>query len=144
MNYRDYLKSDAWQDLRTFVLETRGKRCEKCGSERDIDVHHIRYKKLVNVSSDDLRVLCRICHRDFHDLIPLRFKESEGFTDRIAEQQKAEKDRNLRRLAAAKNAKRLLTRVESPAAERRREERERRKQKLISDLKAGRGVRLYD
>lgn len=67
MNYREYLKSEDWINKR-YQKRLRQNRCAICASTENLDIHHLNYKNLVDVSMDDLRVLCRRCHFLAHDL----------------------------------------------------------------------------
>lgn len=64
--YREkYLKSEHWKLLRIKKLQLNP-RCEKCGSNKKIEPHHINYKNLYNVDIEDLMTLCRRCHIKIH------------------------------------------------------------------------------
>lgn len=63
--YRSYLESDHWQHLRLKKLK-RSRACWCCRSERKLEVHHIRYRQLYDVTVNDLRVLCAFCHDLYH------------------------------------------------------------------------------
>jgi hypothetical protein len=67
MTYDEYLRSDEWQQKRTAKLR-RCRRCAICGSVRNLDVHHLIYRHLFDVTLADLRVLCRRCHEVTHEL----------------------------------------------------------------------------
>jgi hypothetical protein len=41
-------------------------RCGRCGSKRDIEVHHTTYERLGKEWDSDLEVLCVNCHRGEH------------------------------------------------------------------------------
>jgi 5-methylcytosine-specific restriction endonuclease McrA len=56
-----YLKSDHWKKLRADKLGVNPC-CEKCGSTKRIEPHHLRYKNLYDVEITDLQTLCRKCH----------------------------------------------------------------------------------
>ena len=65
--YREfYLKSEHWINLRSSKLESTGRLCEKCGSKKQVQVHHLNYKKIFDVELTDLQVLCGPCHRTEH------------------------------------------------------------------------------
>ena len=75
--YRNgYLNSAHWFNLRRQKLASV-KHCEYpgCNSHKRLDVHHIRYKNLFDVSMDDLMVLCRKHHNAAH--------EKQIFTDSL-------------------------------------------------------------
>jgi hypothetical protein len=61
-----YLHSDHWRDLRATALELAKHRCKSCGCGGVLDVDHIRYRSIYNVTQDDLQVLCRRCHKAEH------------------------------------------------------------------------------
>jgi 5-methylcytosine-specific restriction endonuclease McrA len=77
-SYREYLRSDRWQELRRrFFAESSRvanmrKRlgtlcCEFCGvTGRPLDLHHRTYKRLGREKLTDLVLLCRDCHRTVH------------------------------------------------------------------------------
>lgn len=64
--YHDYLCSAAWQRKRQSALELAGYRCQDCGVDRELEVHHLTYDRLGNEVLSDLRVLCRPCHGERH------------------------------------------------------------------------------
>jgi hypothetical protein len=63
--YLEYLQSDHWRNLRKAALATWGDRCCNCSIPK-VDVHHLRYGNLYDVSTDDLMPLCRRCHDTVH------------------------------------------------------------------------------
>jgi 5-methylcytosine-specific restriction endonuclease McrA len=64
--HRAYLKSREWRARRRSALERAGGRCGECGSERNLHVHHLTYKRHGNELQRDLRVLCARCHGRRH------------------------------------------------------------------------------
>jgi len=69
--YRDvYLKSDDWKSLRKERILKSGCRCDICGTRTErLDAHHLKYRRLHNVSVCDLRAVCRRCHDAIHLLL---------------------------------------------------------------------------
>jgi hypothetical protein len=68
--YYDYLKSDQWQLKRKSMLWFAGNRCQICnvaGVRMTLDVHHRTYERIGHELPSDLFVLCRACHRTFHE-----------------------------------------------------------------------------
>lgn len=67
--YREtYLKSEHWQNLRLQKLVESDCLCLRCGKQsHHNDVHHLTYKKLYDVKTVDLVVLCRKCHDFVHE-----------------------------------------------------------------------------
>jgi hypothetical protein len=66
--YQEYLTHplSPWQNLRAQV-KARDKVCTACGQKSGImNVHHITYARIGNESLEDLRLLCRACHREEH------------------------------------------------------------------------------
>jgi hypothetical protein len=62
-----YLHSDHWSELRSARLFAAGFQCEKCQKTGTLDVHHLRYRSIFNVTVDDLQALCRSCHNAEHE-----------------------------------------------------------------------------
>ncbi|MHA1213097.1 MAG: HNH endonuclease [Candidatus Heimdallarchaeota archaeon] len=62
--YKEYIKSDEWKIKRAFALNRTGHRCEKCGSQYKLEVHHKTYDNLYKESPKDLEVLCAKCHTE--------------------------------------------------------------------------------
>ena len=68
-NYkRDYPDGINWAFWKNFVrprvIEAKGGKCEKCGATKNLDLHHLDYKKEVSINT--LLVLCRKCHIKEH------------------------------------------------------------------------------
>ncbi len=60
--YKRYLASEKWQELRRVkILEARG-RCQLCYSPNDLEVHHRTYDRKFHEDPSDLTVLCHNCH----------------------------------------------------------------------------------
>lgn len=66
MNYREYLQSEHWLNMRRGALERAGWRCQVCNNKTRLDVHHRTYERRGHELPDDLTVLCRSCHETFH------------------------------------------------------------------------------
>lgn len=67
-DYQRYLASEAWQEKRREALRIHGHKCQRCGSDFRLEVHHKSYESgwgNENVESD-LEVLCPSCHRQEH------------------------------------------------------------------------------
>ena len=62
---KKYLKSEHWKNLKAKKLKETPW-CEKCYSQKFLDVHHIGYKNLYDVTVNDLTTLCRRCHDELH------------------------------------------------------------------------------
>lgn len=67
--YLSYLQTDHWSSLKSEVFERWGRHCINCGSDRQVDGHHLRYRTpLESCTSDDVVPLCRACHERAHYL----------------------------------------------------------------------------
>lgn len=64
-NYERYLQSNEWKQLRNYVIERDGRRCNICGNYADLCVHHLWYPE--QDTPDNLVTLCRRCHSDIHN-----------------------------------------------------------------------------
>ena len=67
MELKDYIKSSEWRKKRIETFLIKWKKCMKCGSEKQIHVHHSTYNRLWNECIEtDLFPLCKRCHNFFH------------------------------------------------------------------------------
>jgi 5-methylcytosine-specific restriction endonuclease McrA len=60
--YADYLLSPQWQQRRRQIIRARGRRCQRCGSPRRLQLHHKTYLRLGHERDADLELLCPKCH----------------------------------------------------------------------------------
>jgi len=64
VQYRQYLKSAKWSNIRSDMLRYAKHQCQKCGAKNCIlQVHHIDYENLYDEMPEDLEVLCKSCHQ---------------------------------------------------------------------------------
>jgi 5-methylcytosine-specific restriction endonuclease McrA len=72
MPYTQYLKSDHWKAIRSIALEIAEHKCQLCGSDENLNVHHrsYKYKGDEHNHMSDVIVLCNHCHAKFHDKLP--------------------------------------------------------------------------
>lgn len=64
---RKHLESEPYEELRQEILRRDGWRCQSCGRQRDLQVHHIEARShLGNDSEQNLITLCANCHRSVH------------------------------------------------------------------------------
>lgn len=66
VDYNNYIKSDKWHWIREEKFKKAGYKCEICGAVKNLDVHHVTYKRLGREKMSDLAVLCRKCHKTLH------------------------------------------------------------------------------
>ena len=65
MNYSSYLQSEHWKVKRKEKLLINNK-CELCGIDTGLNIHHNSYKNLYNEPLEDLNTLCSSCHSICH------------------------------------------------------------------------------
>lgn len=63
---RCYLASAHWQRRSRRARRLAGYRCQRCGAERPLDVHHKSYRRLFWEFDRDLIAVCRRCHEKIH------------------------------------------------------------------------------
>ncbi len=66
--YKEYLLSDEWAAIRNDLYTVRGRNCERCGSDKNLQVHHKNYKNIFHEEPSDLEILCNGCHFKEHGL----------------------------------------------------------------------------
>lgn len=64
-SYEDFLKSDAWREVREKRIAIDGGECLICKSRENLQVHHISYNDLLDLNN--LRTVCKRCHDDIHN-----------------------------------------------------------------------------
>lgn len=64
--YQEYLKSNHWKETREKALKRSGYKCQVCGYDKNLQVHHNTYKNIGHEDPTDLVVLCWKCHKTFH------------------------------------------------------------------------------
>ena len=62
-----YLQSPQWHLLKTKRLIIANYKCESCGSNSQLQCHHINYSMLTKEPIEHLRILCKECHQRQHD-----------------------------------------------------------------------------
>lgn len=67
IDYNEYIRSDAWIRKRDQRLAIDNYQCKKCGTAKNLIVHHITYKNLGHEDMDDLVTLCWNCHNSVHE-----------------------------------------------------------------------------
>lgn len=64
--YREYLQSKRWQQVRLTAFSFYGRICARCPATTDLQVHHRHYETLFHEGVGDLLILCRRCHLKQH------------------------------------------------------------------------------
>lgn len=63
--YHLYIESDRWK-MRRNLFKMKHPKCQKCRSSDHLHVHHATYERIGNELDDDLRTLCKDCHKELH------------------------------------------------------------------------------
>lgn len=64
-----YLTQNERQKLKLMLLAERGNKCEACGNEKHLELHHIKpivERPDLAKSTDNIMLLCNECHKDIH------------------------------------------------------------------------------
>ena len=72
MKYYDFLRTPYWDGVRNYKLRKEKYRCQLCGKNGTLNVHHKTYENhgmehVKSIAFNDLIVLCKDCHGKFHD-----------------------------------------------------------------------------
>lgn len=65
--YREYLRSETWENKRQQRLKMDGLQCQICGTGKNLHVHHITYEHFGAEPMQDLITVCDNCHRKIHE-----------------------------------------------------------------------------
>lgn len=84
LEYSDFLKTVYWRCISNYLRREAGKKCVKCGSNKNLCVHHKTYVHhgKEHLFLEDLEVLCGDCHANEH----LQQKENKEFNVRQLEE----------------------------------------------------------
>ena len=69
INYKEYIKSPQWKAKAKKLKEKYDNRCQLCdakGNGKTLHAHHRNYSTL-GFEENDVIVLCKKCHADFHN-----------------------------------------------------------------------------
>ena len=81
--YNKQLKNKEWASKRLEILERDNYKCIRCGTDDNLEIHHLSYIKGRNAweySSGDLITLCHRCHTETHKKNDRDLKEEFCFT----------------------------------------------------------------
>lgn len=68
--YHAYIRSPAWERVRQAKFAQVGRRCQNCGGDERLEVHHMTYDRFQKERLEDLQVLCHLCHAHEHGRAP--------------------------------------------------------------------------
>lgn len=66
--YKEYLQSEDWRQIRVTRLRADNFTCQKCGSKQNLQVHHLTYERVGCECIKDLITLCKDCHSEVHGI----------------------------------------------------------------------------
>lgn len=66
--YSEYLLSDEWKAKRKQKLIQGGGKCEVCGTQKRLQIHHLTYERIFREELSDLMILCRKHHEAVEEL----------------------------------------------------------------------------
>ena len=90
--YRSYIHSKRWARKRRFYFSAFPKLCASCSSKDDLQLHHITYQRLGCERPEDLIMLCKECHEDFHEFIGITKRDMIKETAAFLEMQRYERE----------------------------------------------------
>jgi hypothetical protein len=67
VDYYDYIQSEEWREKADRAKWRAGMRCQLCNRHGTLNAHHRTYERLGHELDEDLIVLCRDCHKMFHE-----------------------------------------------------------------------------
>jgi protein-arginine kinase activator protein McsA len=64
--YTEYLKTKWWNQRRKMMWAKAKGECQRCGSNKNLNLHHKNYKRIGGEKTKDLILLCGECHKSKH------------------------------------------------------------------------------
>lgn len=61
-DYKTYINSPEWKKKRERAFKLLGRKCQKCGNTKKLEVHHLTYDNLYNESVSDVEIVYNTCH----------------------------------------------------------------------------------
>ena len=78
--YKHYLESDGWRELRSEVLKRDGWRCRLCNRAELVEIHHRTYQRIYRERPEDLTTLCHWCHERHHGSVDAHHRRCGSIT----------------------------------------------------------------
>lgn len=69
VDYINQLETQEWENKRQYIFKRDGFKCCRCGSCKELNVHHKKYlpnKKAWQYPNGLLETVCRLCHIEIH------------------------------------------------------------------------------
>jgi hypothetical protein len=76
VDYRLYMKSSIWKQVKERIKQIYNYKCKFCGSSNELHVHHRTYDRLGHEYIDDLVVYCHHCH---YEIEKPKIKEKQNY-----------------------------------------------------------------
>lgn len=70
--YKEYLNLESWKKFAKEIKLSKGCKCEMCGSEWNLNVHHLNYECLYKETEHDVVCVCKECHKKIHSKVKER------------------------------------------------------------------------
>jgi len=70
-SYREFIEGEWWEKQKQDWYSRHKKRCAKCKSEKQIQLHHKNYPrngKYLSMRDNSFVALCKICHFKYHKI----------------------------------------------------------------------------
>jgi hypothetical protein len=67
--YNEYLQTEHWKNKSYKCKQLAGFKCQKCNSNKNLQVHHLTYERRGEEQTTDLMCLCDICHKKEHNIL---------------------------------------------------------------------------
>ncbi len=98
-SYDDYMQSEDWQKKRLQRLKIDDFQCQRCGTAKNLQVHHITYRHFRDEPMEDLITLCDNCHREIHKHDFNAFADGEDIDKDLGVDIEAEKAKEISHLS---------------------------------------------
>src|SRR5882757_1588820 len=66
--YKTYIRSPRWKAVCGRYWALYGRKCQACGSRKQLHVHHNTYDRFGREIMSDLTGVCQPCHRLIHQM----------------------------------------------------------------------------
>jgi hypothetical protein len=62
--YNAHVRSTKWRNMKADMKRLRGDRCERCGYQHGLELHHKNYERVGRELTSDLELLCKRSHEE--------------------------------------------------------------------------------
>ena len=96
-NYKEFLASRVWKELKNRAKNAKSdywRKCLVCGSAKNLNLHHIRYRRkmLVDGDAQNLRPLCKYHHLETHGMANSKNKPLRWAFNKLVEKYSVDMD----------------------------------------------------